>query len=552
MAIRFARQAGNWSNPLTWDDGLTIPTTGDEVYLNNYNIIIDQDVTTGFISNSQTPIGVPLDPIPDMISNTSPVGVGQAFATQNNINAWKVFVKGLNTFVVANSAAIGWQSGINNTGQIGYQFNTPKSIQRYSIYNTLTNSTQRPSTWTFEGSNDGVTWTILHTVTGLPSVLYYISPTISNPSSYVYYRVNVTTTVGGGQVHIYYISMSESTSFGDGYLSVGSATISTSRTVNTDLYHSSGTLINISAAFPNTVNITGNIPGTKSASSSRAINISNNCTVNYVGDIVSAAILGIAGTTGIQASSGILNITGNVTGGALTSFSTSTAGIRASSGTINIVGNVYATFAGTRDNNGIVGAANGTINITGQVYGSTSAISTPNIGINLAGVLLTIVGNINAANGSPAIYGPLISTTILLYGDAINSPNGTMAAICPFLFLENVNFWEFRKSNLTTNTLYTPGVATGHPAESNVRTGIVYGPTSDLTGTCAVPPAAAVSLGVPVDNTVGTAELTASDMWNYDLVNVNNQPGTVGYTLKKIQPQKIRPQIIMNIGNIVT
>jgi hypothetical protein len=298
------------------------------------------------------------------------------------------------------------------------------------------------------------------------------------------------------------------------------------------------------------VNITGNIPGTKSATSSRAINISNNCTVNYVGDIVSAAILGVAGTTGIQASSGILNITGNVTGGALNSFSTSTAGIRASSGTINIVGNVYATtFAGTRDNYGIVGAANGTINITGQVYGSTSAISTPNIGINLGSVLLTltIVGNINAANGSPAIYGPQSSTTILLYGDAINSPNGTMAAICAFLFLENVNFWEFRKSNLTTNTLYTPGVATGHPAESNVRTGITYGPTNSLTGTCAVPSATTVSLGVPVDNTVGTAELTASDMWNYDLVNVNNQPGTVGYKLKKIQPQ-----IIMNIGNIVT
>jgi hypothetical protein len=506
MAIRFARQAGNWSDPLTWDDGLTIPTTGDEVYLNGYNVTIDQDVTTAFISNSQTPIGVPVDPIPDMISNISPGGVGQAFATQNNINAWKVFVKGLNTFVVANSTAIGWQSGINNTGQIGYQFNTPKSIQRYSIYNTLTNSAQRPSTWTFEGSNNGVTWTILHTVTGLPSVLYYTSPSISNPSSYTYYRVNVTATVGGGQVYIFYISMSESTSLGDGYLSGGSATISTSRTVNTDLHHSSGTLINISAAFPNTVNITGNTPGTKSGSSARAINISNNCTVNYVGDIVSSAILGTAGTTGIQASSGILNITGNVTGGYLTSFSTTTAGIRASSGTINIVGNVYATtFAGTRDNYGIVGAANGTINITGQVYGSTSAISAPNIGINVAGVLLTIVGNINAANGSPAVYGPQSGTTILLYGNAINSPNGTMAAICPFLFLENINFWEFRKSNLTTNTLYTPGVATGHPATNNVRTGIVYGPTNNLTGTCAVPPSGSVTLGVPVDNTTGTA-----------------------------------------------
>jgi hypothetical protein len=291
----------------------------------------------------------------------------------------------------------------------------------------------------------------------------------------------------------------------------GSGVISASRTVNADLFHGTGTLITISASSPSVVNITGNMPGSSAGANSRGLNITGNCTVNYVGDIVSAVILNTAGTTGIQASSGILNITGNVTGGTLSSFTTPTAGIRASSGTINIVGNVYATTVGTRDNYGIVGATNGTINITGQVYGSTSTISTLNMGINVGALLiLTIVGNINAANGSPAIHGPTSSTTILLYGNAINSPNGTMAAICPFLFLENINFWEFRKSNLTTNTLYTPGVATGHPATNNVRTGIVYGPTNNLTGTCAVPPAAAVSLGVPVDNTVGTASLDAN------------------------------------------
>jgi hypothetical protein len=287
----------------------------------------------------------------------------------------------------------------------------------------------------------------------------------------------------------------------------GSGVISASRTVNADLFHGTGTLITISASSPSVVNITGNMPGTSAIANSRGLNITSNCTVNYVGDIVSAVILNTGGTTGIQASSGILNITGNVTGGTLSSFTTPTAGIRASSGTINIVGNVYATILGTRDNYGILGATNG----TGQVYGSTSAISTLNMGINVGALLiLTIVGNINAANGSPAIHGPTSSTTILLYGNAINSPNGTMAAICPFLFLENINFWEFRKSNLTTNTLYTPGVATGHPATNNVRTGIVYGPTNNLTGTCAVPPAAAVSLGVPVDNTVGTASLDAN------------------------------------------
>jgi hypothetical protein len=52
-------------------------------------------------------------------------------------------------------------------------------------------------------------------------------------------------------------------------------------------------------------------------------------------------------------------------------------------------------------------------------------------------------------------------------------------------------------------------VAAGGVATSNVRAGVTY---AGLTGTLAVPPAASVSLGVPVDNTTGTAVLTGSDM----------------------------------------
>jgi len=98
MAIRFARQAGNWSDPLTWDDSLTIPTTGDEVYFNGFNITIDQNVTTGLISNGTTVIGVPGSIIPDMTSNTTPTGVGQAFASGTSINAYIPFRKGISTW----------------------------------------------------------------------------------------------------------------------------------------------------------------------------------------------------------------------------------------------------------------------------------------------------------------------------------------------------------------------------------------------------------------------------------------------------------------------
>jgi hypothetical protein len=511
MAIRFAKQAGNWSDVNTWDDGLTIPTTGDEVYLNNYNITIDQDVTTGFIANSITPIGVPLDPIPDMTSNTSPVGVGQAFAALGpNLDAWKPFRKGITTFLPTTD---GWLSTAANVGQVGFQFNSAKSIQRYAWYSNQQNANYRPRNWTFEGSNDGTTWVILHTVTNATNAAAYYSPNISNPSSYTYYRINVTATQGGWQIFLNGLSMTESTSLGNGYLSGGTATISTSRTVNANLYHAAATsLITVSANTPNVITFTGNMPGTVATATARGILISGTCTVNYIGDIFAGDVANINGTTGIQASNGTLNITGNVTGGTNNGNAPNTAGVRASSGIINIVGNVYSTTTGARDNYGILNGNGATINITGQLYSSptsNSLLGNGNWAINLLGITITstvtIVGGINAANGTPAIYGPTNTSTIILYGDAVNSSNGTMASMCTYLFLENVNSWEFRKSNLTTNTLYTPGVATGHPATNNVRTGIVYGPTNNLTGTCAVPPSGSVTLGVPVDNTTGTA-----------------------------------------------
>ena len=534
MAIRFARQPGNWSDPLTWDDGLTIPTTGDEVYLNGYNVTIDQDITTGFIANSITPIGVPLDPIPDMTSNISPVGVGQAFATQDSINAWRVFRKGLTTF---SPSANPWVAAVNS-GQIGYQFDTPKSIQRYAWYqNSGTGS--RPKDWTFEGSNDGVTWVTLHTVVAAANFALYNSPNISNPSSYTYYRINVTAVqLTGYTLWLNALSMTESTSFVNGYLSGGTATISTSRTVNADLYHSTGTLITISATSPDVVNITGNIPGILAGTSSNGINCTGNATLNFVGNITPAINTFINSPTGIRLStSQTLNITGDILGGQNFGSFGSTASpiaIRSNSNsTINMVGNITGSLNGIH-NYGILGGTNGIINITGQVYGGYStSLSSGGAGIALGGnETVNMVGNVSSGTNSIGITGVNNGSKVKLYGNAINNSDGLLAVLCSFCFIESTNMsWEFRKLDLTTNTLYTPGVATGHPAEANVRTGITYGPTNNLTGTCAVPPAAAVSIGVPVDNTVGTAYLNATDIWNVPLASITT-PNSIGERLK--------------------
>ena len=56
--------------------------------------------------------------------------------------------------------------------------------------------------------------------------------------------------------------------------------------------------------------------------------------------------------------------------------------------------------------------------------------------------------------------------------------------------------------------------AFGNPIAANVRSGIVYG-GGNLTGTCAVPAAGSVALGVPVDAAFGTAVLTPEAVWGH-------------------------------------
>lgn len=74
---------------------------------------------------------------------------------------------------------------------------------------------------------------------------------------------------------------------------------------------------------------------------------------------------------------------------------------------------------------------------------------------------------------------------------------------------------QYRKAldgTSTFTTLFTADFGVfGNPAASDVRSGTAYGGGS-LTGTLAVPSAGSVALGVPTDNTVGTAVLTSANV----------------------------------------
>lgn len=537
MAIRIAKQIGTWSDVNTWDDGSTLPQAGDDVYLNGFNITVDQNVTVLSIRNSITPIGVPLSIIPDMTGKTTPIGVGQAFANQNDANAWLSFRK---PGTLPNT--VGW-SASSRPAAIGYLYDTSKIIKRYA-WRQNSDTNRRPRDWTFEGSNDGATWFVLDTVTGSNVATYY-SSVLANTTPYTYYRINVSVTNGtNGPPSFDYIDMTESTSLANGYGVGGTATVNNNLTITADFYPGtlSTSLFTVPALSPNQVTFIGNAPGdfVGSGSSNPAlINMTGTGTLNYTGNI--RATNRDAAGRGIQSGVGsTINFTGNILGSRASSQHsfTNSQGIACASGTIlNFVGSITAAETGIW-NRGISTAANAIINITGDVNGGVGTdAGRTNYGLYLIGGTVIMTGNVYAGANSPGIVGGADNTTVVrLTGNLYNWTDGTSAAIVRYLFLESNNMqWNFKKNDLTNNILYTPGVNTGHPAEANVRSGVIYGPTNNLTGTCAVPPAGAVSLGVPVDNTTGTAYLSGNDIsaavWDTQTTNLSAS-GSIGERLK--------------------
>lgn len=297
----------------------------------------------------------------------------------------------------------------------------------------------------------------------------------------------------------------------------GTGVISTSRTVNADLFHRQGQLISVTANSPSIVNITGNMPGNVVATTAHGVFMTGSCTLNYVGNIVATTISIGGGTSGITMGiNSTVNVTGNVSVGSTggNNISNTQFGIRtATNSTLNIVGDVTGGVGTVSLGFGVyVGTSGANVNITGNVYGGQTVFGRTTYGIYINSTVISnvsIVGGLIAGPYAYALYYlGQAATKPIFSGNIINQPDGQMAVLSTYLLINgSVSQWEFRDSSFNTNTLYAPGVATGFPATNNVRTGITYGPTNNLTGTCAVPPANTVSLGVPVDNTVGTAQL---------------------------------------------
>ncbi len=271
--------------------------------------------------------------------------------------------------------------------------------------------------------------------------------------------------------------------------------------------------------------------------------------------ITSSTMIGGAGpnTYGVyNTSAGNIYITAStVTGG---------AGGSAYSIANTSAGNIYITSSTVTGGSG--GSAYGVYNTsTGNIY-ITSSTTTGGTGANAYCVYNNSTGNIyitgdpvagwaaavyNASTGIIDINGyawpsadsatvpTLINSHLtggkIIFNGAKKDPTtGRVAGILGRCFVRDANaFFQFLDANEASRTFVDSGGVNNPPSPSDVRLGVKYGTGDAYTGTCAVPPSQSVGYGVPVDNTVGTAVLTADDA-RLALAGGGNWAGTITIT----------------------
>lgn len=86
----------------------------------------------------------------------------------------------------------------HTSGWVQYQISTGYVVTRYDISSANDAAERDPYTWTFQGSNNGSTWTTLDTRSGedFPNRFQTRSFSFSNSSSFTYYRLNMTNNSG--------------------------------------------------------------------------------------------------------------------------------------------------------------------------------------------------------------------------------------------------------------------------------------------------------------------------------------------------------------------
>lgn len=550
MATRFAVATGNWSNTAIWDNG-ALPSSDDIIHANGFTVTIDQDITVASLRNTATTVTLPNSLVPIMTSNTQPSGIANSSGNAAG---------GFPYYVFDGSLSTSWLSTTNGSGWISYEFTSAKLIKRYYVKQQTVGGYGYPIEWRFEGWNTTTSsWDSLEykSAMGTTIVNGYTSPVLTHTTSYSLYRFNIlNSNAPGFPVNLNTFEMTDSTVAIYGGTTGGSFTVpntlsgsrnivQTGAGIISNSSNSVVQVINIQATSGNTVNF--NVSGSgyifnqywyTANCNVQAVNITGNCTVNFNGDIWGSQqggnVTNNSGGNIILQGNATVNINGNIyaAGGHVTSFAPIIQTYTGTSNTavINITGNLIGTTTGYDVNTMIYANSTCTINITGTLttglgYCIYSIVGTQ---VNIPTGTITV----NNSLSNSAIYLTSKSSLLTINSPVINKSNVNAIIASRIRFYSTgTPYWVFQDTTNTDITL-AYGSATGaYPNEADVRFGTTYAASPTRTGTLRVPLPQYVSQGVLTDNTVGTAYLSATDVWNV-LTSSITTAGSIGERLK--------------------
>ena len=255
-----------------------------------------------------------------------------------------------------------------------------------------------------------------------------------------------------------------------------------------------------------TLNLNGNIVPNNSRvggavlmPSNGILNLNNSNISGGSGNLNHA--LGITGTNATVTISGASNITSPnavgspyaiVVSGANATLTINTTGTITGSSAIagvetirNAGANSVVTITGTCVGSlgpAINNASTGSVYVTGSVTAGTSHAI-----VNSSTGLLSVVGTLQASSTASAVVAS--AGNVALTGPfLLHSASGRHAVSSNIwrwtATVSNSTYYQVPTNNLlSTRNLYTADNITGMPAASNVKSGIAYGPSSELTGT---------------------------------------------------------------------
>jgi hypothetical protein len=294
----------------------------------------------------------------------------------------------------------------------------------------------------------------------------------------------------------------------------------------------------------NSSTIIGNLTG----GPGRALTLLTSSNVTIIGNISSGGGASFHGVT--HNSTGNLIISGTIISGATPTaqaFGINHIGF----GNIYLTGSIYSNGTVTIAN-GINSTGVGNIYVLGNITGSLNAAA---YGINKTSIGdIYVTGNCLARTGSAIFYSAnnvlningIISSSIVAPGIQSSGTTATNLFTGPFYNTGSFNAvyayrmqiiepastsWRFDTDTGGSKTLYTSNQLPGVPRQNDVRKGTQY--NFGLTGSLEMPDPTTVKQGVAVDNTTGSAILTAQDMFDVLTQNIV-QTGSIGETLDNV------------------